>query len=165
MRTWRYQKQNWQLKKVKFSCSVLEKEYVVSLWVMPVRMCLCLVGSLFANGDPVSTGTVSGCCIATESDPELEVEYREKLEHEFPDTDSLSDSNTVNQDDDSFSVLGGDSLNEQEFLEQEMPPLFVHLTCSVKLRSQHSSMPVQSLPTCLGKDKPCCEVKGAVRLL
>uniref|UniRef100_A0A8C3N101 Uncharacterized protein n=1 Tax=Geospiza parvula TaxID=87175 RepID=A0A8C3N101_GEOPR len=100
-------------------------------------------------------GAVSGCCIATESDPELEVEYREKLEHEFPDTDSLSDSNTVNQDDDSFSVLGGDSLNEQEFLEQEMPPLFVHLTCSVKLRSQHSSMPVQSLPTCLGKNKTC----------
>ncbi|XP_075280814.1 KICSTOR complex protein SZT2 isoform X3 [Opisthocomus hoazin] len=102
-------------------------------------------------------GTVSGCCIATESDPELEVEYREKLEHEFPDTDSLSDSNTVNQDDDSFSVLGGDSLNEQEFLEQEMPPLFVHLTCSVKLRSQHSSMPVQSLPTCLGEVLGCLE--------
>ncbi|KAM8805626.1 KICSTOR complex protein SZT2 [Eudromia elegans] len=102
-------------------------------------------------------GTVSGCCIATESDPELEVEYREKLEHEFPDTDSLSDSNTVNQDDDSFSVLGGDSLNEQEFLEQEMPPLFVHLTCSVKLRSQHSSMPVQSLPTCLGEVLSCLE--------
>ncbi|XP_009956679.1 PREDICTED: protein SZT2, partial [Leptosomus discolor] len=102
-------------------------------------------------------GTVSGCCIATESDPELEVEYREKLEHEFPDTDSLSDSNTVNQDDDSFSVLGGDSLNEQEFVEQEMPPLFVHLTCSVKLRSQHSSMPVQSLPTCLGEVLGCLE--------
>ncbi|KAM6327693.1 KICSTOR complex protein SZT2 isoform 3-T3 [Podargus strigoides] len=102
-------------------------------------------------------GTVSGCCIATESDPELEVEYREKLENEFPDTDSLSDSNTVNQDDDSFSVLGGDSLNEQEFLEQEMPPLFVHLTCSVKLRSQHSSMPVQSLPTCLGEVLGCLE--------
>lgn len=142
------------------------EENVCSLIVvMPFRAWLCLVGSLgtgawFANRVPISTGTVSGCCIATESDPELEVEYREKLEHEFPDTDSLSDSNTVNQDDDSFSVLGGDSLNEQEFLEQEMPPLFVHLTCSVKLRSQHSSMPVQSLPTCLGKSKPFCEVKG-----
>ncbi|XP_067997638.1 KICSTOR complex protein SZT2 isoform X2 [Melanerpes formicivorus] len=102
-------------------------------------------------------GTVSGCCIATESDPELEVEYREKLEHEFPDTDSLSDSNTVNQDDDSFSVLGGGSLNEQEFMEEEMPPLFVHLTCSVKLRSQHSSMPVRSLPTCLGEVLSCLE--------
>ncbi|XP_030427541.1 KICSTOR complex protein SZT2 isoform X9 [Gopherus evgoodei] len=102
-------------------------------------------------------GTVSGCCIATESDPELEVEYREKLESEFPDLGSLSDSNTVNHDDDSFSVLGGDSLNEQELLEQEMPPLFVHLTCSVKLRSQHSSMPVRSLPTCLGEVLSCLE--------
>ncbi|XP_032650252.1 KICSTOR complex protein SZT2 isoform X6 [Chelonoidis abingdonii] len=102
-------------------------------------------------------GTVSGCCIATESDPELEVEYREKLENEFPDLGSLSDSNTVNHDDDSFSVLGGDSLNEQELLEQEMPPLFVHLTCSVKLRSQHSSMPVRSLPTCLGEVLSCLE--------
>uniref|UniRef100_A0A8C3T6R5 SZT2 subunit of KICSTOR complex n=1 Tax=Chelydra serpentina TaxID=8475 RepID=A0A8C3T6R5_CHESE len=102
-------------------------------------------------------GTVSGCCIATESDPELEVEYREKLENEFPDVGSLSDSNTVNHDDDSFSVLGGDSLNEQELLEQEMPPLFVHLTCSVKLRSQHSSMPVRSLPTCLGEVLSCLE--------
>ncbi|XP_019386814.1 PREDICTED: protein SZT2 isoform X1 [Crocodylus porosus] len=102
-------------------------------------------------------GTISGCCIATESDPELEVEYREKLEHEFLDTDSQSGSNTVNQDDDSFSILGGDSLNEQELPEQEMPPLFMHLTCSVKLRSQHSSMPVRSLPTCLGEVLSCLE--------
>ncbi|XP_073214112.1 KICSTOR complex protein SZT2 isoform X13 [Lepidochelys kempii] len=102
-------------------------------------------------------GTLSGCGIATESDPELEVEYREKLENEFLDVGSLSDSNTVNHDDDSFSVLGGDSLNEQELLEQEMPPLFMHLTCSVKLRSQHSSMPVRSLPTCLGEVLSCLE--------
>lgn len=79
----------------------------------------------------------------------MEVEYRERLDHEFLEADSLSDSNTVNQDEDSFSILG-DSLAEQELLEQDMPPLFVHLTCSVKLRSQHSSMPVRSLPTCLG---------------
>lgn len=108
----------------------------------------------------VYAGTTSGYCIATESDPELEVEYREKLEHEFLDTDSQSGSNTVNQDDDSFSVLGGDSLNEQELPEQEMPPLFMHLTCSVKLRSQHSSMPVRSLPTCLGKDCPRAAAQG-----
>ncbi|KAJ6659457.1 hypothetical protein lerEdw1_018691 [Lerista edwardsae] len=81
-------------------------------------------------------GNASGCGIGTESDPELEVEYRERLDHEFLEADSLSDSNTVNQDEDSFSVLG-DSLAEQELLEQDMPPLFVHLTCSVKLRSQH----------------------------
>ncbi|XP_067423935.1 KICSTOR complex protein SZT2 [Emydura macquarii macquarii] len=108
-------------------------------------------------------GAMSGCCIATESDPELEVEYQEKLEHEFLDMGSLSDSNTVNHDDDSFSVLGGDSLNEQELLEREMPPLFVHLTCSVKLRSQHSSMPVQSLPTCLGEVLNCLESCQAMR--
>lgn len=96
------------------------------------------------------TGNASACGIGTESDPELEVEYRDRLDHEFLETDSLSDSNTVNQDEDSFSVLG-DSLAEQELLEQDMPPLFVHLTCSMKLRSQHSSMPVLSLPTCLGE--------------
>ncbi|XP_039179309.1 KICSTOR complex protein SZT2 isoform X6 [Crotalus tigris] len=94
-------------------------------------------------------GNTSSYAIGTESDPELEVEYRERLDQEFLETGSLSDSNTVNQDDDSFSVLG-DSLAEQELLEQDMPPLFMHLTCSVKLRSQHCSMPVRSLPTCLG---------------
>ncbi|XP_067324031.1 KICSTOR complex protein SZT2 isoform X1 [Anolis sagrei] len=101
-------------------------------------------------------GNTSACCIGTESDPELEVEYRDRLDHEFLETDSLSESNTVNQDEDSFSVLG-DSLAEQELLEQDMPPLFMHLTCSVKLRSQHSSMPVRSLPTCLGEVLGCLE--------
>ncbi|XP_028589593.2 KICSTOR complex protein SZT2 isoform X5 [Podarcis muralis] len=101
-------------------------------------------------------GNASACGIGTESDPELEVEYRERLDHEFLEADSLSDSNTVNQDEDSFSVLG-DSLAEQELLEQDMPPLFVHMTCSVKLRSQHSSMPVRSLPTCLGEVLGCFE--------
>ncbi|XP_070601162.1 KICSTOR complex protein SZT2 isoform X6 [Erythrolamprus reginae] len=94
-------------------------------------------------------GNTSSYAIGTESDPELEVEYRERLDQEFLEAGSLSDSNTVNQDDDSFSVLG-DSLAEQELLEQDMPALFMHLTSSVKLRSQHCSMPVRSLPTCLG---------------
>uniref|UniRef100_H2ZXQ3 Uncharacterized protein n=1 Tax=Latimeria chalumnae TaxID=7897 RepID=H2ZXQ3_LATCH len=108
-------------------------------------------------------GNVSGCCIATESDPDLEVEYRDRSDRELQDSsDSASDSNTVNQDDDSFSVLGGDSLNEQDVLEQEMPPLFVHLTCSVKVKSCHGSLPVQSLPTCLGK--PCARTVGTVSL-
>ncbi|XP_064415802.1 KICSTOR complex protein SZT2 [Latimeria chalumnae] len=103
-------------------------------------------------------GNVSGCCIATESDPDLEVEYRDRSDRELQDSsDSASDSNTVNQDDDSFSVLGGDSLNEQDVLEQEMPPLFVHLTCSVKVKSCHGSLPVQSLPTCLGEVIGCVE--------
>ncbi|XP_048353115.1 KICSTOR complex protein SZT2 isoform X1 [Sphaerodactylus townsendi] len=101
-------------------------------------------------------GNASACGIGTESDPELEVEYRDRLDHEFLETDSLSDTNTVNQEEDSFSVLG-DSLAEQELLEQDMPPLFVHLTCSVKLRNQHSSKPVCSLPTCLGEVLGCLE--------
>ncbi|XP_078515442.1 KICSTOR complex protein SZT2 isoform X2 [Lissotriton helveticus] len=102
-------------------------------------------------------GNMSGGCIATESDPDLEVEYREKSDLDFQDIDSPSDSNTVNQDDDSFSVLGGDSLNEQDLLDQEMPPLFVQLICSVTLRNQHGSMPVQTLPTCLGEVISCLE--------
>ncbi|XP_077190209.1 KICSTOR complex protein SZT2 isoform X6 [Paroedura picta] len=111
-------------------------------------------------------GNASACGIGTESDPELEVEYRDRLDHEFLEADSLSDSNTVNQDEDSFSVLG-DSLAEQELLEQDMPPLFVHLTCSVKLRTQHSSMPVLSLPTCLGEVLGChesCKAMHAIDL-
>ncbi|XP_069498529.1 KICSTOR complex protein SZT2 isoform X3 [Ambystoma mexicanum] len=102
-------------------------------------------------------GNVSGCAVATESDPDLEVEYREKSDLEFQDIDSPSDSNTVNQDDDSFSVLGGDSINEQDLLDQEMPPLFVQLICSVTVRNQHGSMPVQTLPTCLGEIISCLE--------
>ncbi|XP_053101403.1 KICSTOR complex protein SZT2 isoform X3 [Hemicordylus capensis] len=109
-------------------------------------------------------GNTSACVIGTESDTELEVEYREQLDHEFLEADSLSDSNTVNQDEDSFSVLG-DSLAEQELLEQDMPPLFVHLTCSVKLRNQHSSMPVQSLPTCLGEVLGCLESCKALQTI
>ncbi|XP_020638877.3 KICSTOR complex protein SZT2 isoform X4 [Pogona vitticeps] len=100
-------------------------------------------------------GNASAGGIVTESDPELEVEYRDPLDHEPLEADSVSDSNTVNQDEDSFSVLG-DSLAEQELLEQEMPPLFMHLTCSIKLRGQHNSKPVRTLPTCLG------EVLGSV---
>ncbi|XP_069795103.1 KICSTOR complex protein SZT2 isoform X3 [Narcine bancroftii] len=107
-------------------------------------------------------GSTSGCCVVTESDPDLEVEYREKSDKELQDADSLSDTNTVNRDDDSFSVLGGDSLNEQDFPDQEMPPLFVHLTCSLggkKCRGPFSveSIPVESLPTCLGEIISCLE--------
>lgn len=65
--------------------------------------------------------------------------------------ESLSDSNTVNQDEDSFSILDGDSLLEAEGPQPEMPPLFVHLTCSVNIKNSHGSMPIQTLPTCLGE--------------
>ena len=101
---------------------------------------------------------LSGCCIVTESDTDLEVEYQEggaaKSDGGEGDDRSLSDSDTVNQDedeDDSFSILDADSLLEPEATSQEMPPLFVHLTCSVNLKSCHGSKPIQTLPTCLGE--------------
>ncbi|KAM4722946.1 KICSTOR complex protein SZT2, partial [Rhinophrynus dorsalis] len=101
----------------------------------------------------VEEGNTSAGGIATESDPDLEVEYREHSDN----ADSLSESETVNQDEDSFSVLGGDSLNGQDLPEHEMPPLFVHLICSVTHKNQHGSMPVLTLPTCLGEVISCLE--------
>ncbi|KAL1273378.1 hypothetical protein QQF64_029240, partial [Cirrhinus molitorella] len=107
---------------------------------------------------------VSGCCIVTESDTDLEVEYQdcgngkaEAGEVEAGEGESPSDSNTVNQDEDSFSILDGDSLLEVEGPQPEMPPLFVHLTCSVNMKSCHGSMPTQTLPTCLGEVITCLE--------
>ncbi|XP_066232164.1 KICSTOR complex protein SZT2 isoform X4 [Saccopteryx leptura] len=100
-------------------------------------------------------GDTSACCVVTESDPELEVEYRESREADLGpaglDSTSLSDADTVNPDEDSFSILGGDSPTGPESLVHDLPPLFLHLTCSVRLRGQHSSVPVCSLPTCLGQ--------------
>ncbi|XP_052033126.1 KICSTOR complex protein SZT2 isoform X1 [Apodemus sylvaticus] len=100
-------------------------------------------------------GDTSACCVLTESDPELEVEYRESREPDLGpaglDSASLSDADTVNPDEDSFSILGGDSPTGPDSLMHDLPPLFLHLTCSVRLRGQHSSVPVCSLPTCLGK--------------
>lgn len=90
----------------------------------------------------------------TESDTDLVVEYEEHpgtSSHGDGDDQSLSDSNTVNQDQDSFSILEGDSLLEAEGPQLDMPPLFVHVTCSVNLKSCHGSMPIQTLPTCLGE--------------
>ncbi|KAG2461412.1 SZT2 protein, partial [Polypterus senegalus] len=100
---------------------------------------------------------VSGCCIVTESDTDLEVEYLERLDRELPGNSSLSDSNTVNQDEDSFSILEGDSFLEPEEPQQELPPLFVHLTCSINVKNCHGSMPMQTLPTCLGEVITCLE--------
>ncbi|XP_058634056.1 KICSTOR complex protein SZT2 isoform X17 [Onychostoma macrolepis] len=107
---------------------------------------------------------VSGCCIVTESDTDLEVEYQdcgngraEAGGQGAGEGESPSDSNTVNQDEDSFSILDGDSLLEVEGPQPEMPPLFVHLTCSVNMKSCHGSMPTQTLPTCLGEVITCLE--------
>lgn len=92
----------------------------------------------------------------TESDTDLVVEYEEhpgtRSQGDSEDQ-SLSDSNTVNQDQDSFSILDGDSLLEQEGPQLDMPPLFVHVTCSVNMKSCHGSMPIQTLPTCLGENR------------
>ncbi|KAM4642202.1 KICSTOR complex protein SZT2 [Discoglossus pictus] len=101
----------------------------------------------------IEEGNMSTGGIATESDPDLEVEYREHSDN----ADSPSESDTVNQDEDSFSVLGGDSLNGQDLPEHEMPPLFVHLICSVTHKNQHGSMPVLTLPTCLREVIGCLE--------
>ncbi|KAM6963146.1 KICSTOR complex protein SZT2 [Aplochiton taeniatus] len=107
---------------------------------------------------------VSGCCIVTESDTDLEVEYRERpgggassSRSRAGASQSPSESDTVNQDEDSFSILDGDSLQEGAGLQHEMPPLFVHLTCSVNMKSCHGSRPMQTLPTCLGEVISCLE--------
>ncbi|KAM9478046.1 KICSTOR complex protein SZT2-like isoform 5-T5 [Salvelinus alpinus] len=119
---------------------------------------------------------MSGCCIVTESDTDLEVEYQERAGGrrslgadregeaggEWED-ESLSDSNTVNQDDVSFRILEGDSLLEPEGPQPEMPPLFIHLTCSVNMKSCHGSMPITTLPTCLGEVIMCLENAEALQ--
>lgn len=90
----------------------------------------------------------------TESDTDLVVEYEEHAgasSHTEGEDQSLSDSNTVNQDQDSFSILEADSLLDAEGTQLDMPPLFVHVTCSVNMKSCHGSMPIQTLPTCLGE--------------
>ncbi|XP_053549576.1 KICSTOR complex protein SZT2 isoform X2 [Bombina bombina] len=107
----------------------------------------------------IEEGNISTGGIATESDPDLEVEYREHSDN----AESLSDSGTVNQDEDSFSVLGGDSLNGHDLPEHEMPPLFVHLICSVSHKNQHGSMPVLTLPTCLGEVIGCLENRESLQ--
>ncbi|XP_036834347.1 KICSTOR complex protein SZT2-like [Oncorhynchus mykiss] len=38
-----------------------------------------------------------------------------------------------------------------------MPPLFIHLTCSVNMKSCHGSMTITTLPTCLGEVIMCLE--------
>ncbi|XP_070816670.1 KICSTOR complex protein SZT2 isoform X5 [Chaetodon trifascialis] len=107
-----------------------------------------------------------GCCILTESDTDLVVEYEEHpgvSSHPEAEDQSLSDSNTVNQDQDSFSILDGESLLEPEGPRLDLPPLFVHVTCSVNMKSCHGSMPIQTLPTCLGEIISCLENAEALQ--
>ncbi|XP_035380425.1 KICSTOR complex protein SZT2 isoform X2 [Electrophorus electricus] len=109
---------------------------------------------------------VSGCCIVSESDTDLEVEYQDQgngnaigggVEDREADGDSLTESDTMNQDEDSFSILEGDSLLDPAGTHPEMPPLFIHLVCSVGTRSHHGSMPMSTLPTCLGEVISCLD--------
>ncbi|XP_034386743.1 KICSTOR complex protein SZT2 isoform X2 [Cyclopterus lumpus] len=117
---------------------------------------------LVSEAEPATEDeNLSGCCIMTESDTDLVVEYEEH--HGEGDDQSLSDSNTVNQDQDSFSILEGDSLLEPEGQQLDMPPLFVHVTCSVNMKSCHGSMPIQTLPTCLGEIISCLENAEALQ--
>ncbi|XP_071387127.1 KICSTOR complex protein SZT2 [Centroberyx affinis] len=122
---------------------------------------------LVSEAEPATEDeNMSGCCIVTESDTDLEVEYEEcpgAKSQGDGEEQSLSDSNTVNQDQDSFSILEGDSLLEPEGPLLEMPPLFVHLTCSVNMKSCHGSMPIQTLPTCLGEIISCLENAEALQ--
>uniref|UniRef100_A0A8C8ILX1 SZT2 subunit of KICSTOR complex n=1 Tax=Oncorhynchus tshawytscha TaxID=74940 RepID=A0A8C8ILX1_ONCTS len=135
------------------------------------EICVCYFLSIVLEN-------MSGCCIMIESDTDLEVEYQERAggrrslgadgEGEAGgegEDESLSDSNTVNQDEDSFSILEGDSLLEPEGPQPEMPPLFVHLTCSVNMKSCHGSMPITTLPTCLGEVITCLENAEALQAL
>lgn len=98
-----------------------------------------------------------------ESDTDLEVEYQdcgnggaEAGGQGAGEGESPSDSNTVNQDEDSFSILDGDSLLEVEGPQPEMPPLFVHLTCS---------MSTQTLPICLNLYSMCLTESYSTLLL
>ncbi|XP_037624889.1 KICSTOR complex protein SZT2 isoform X2 [Sebastes umbrosus] len=120
---------------------------------------------LVSDAEP-ATEDENMCCIMTESDTDLVVEYEEQpgtSSHGEGDDQSLSDSNTVNQDQDSFSILEGDSLLEPEGPQLDMPPLFVHVTCSVNMKSCHGSMPIQTLPTCLGEIISCLENAEALQ--
>uniref|UniRef100_A0A3B4EWT8 SZT2 subunit of KICSTOR complex n=1 Tax=Pundamilia nyererei TaxID=303518 RepID=A0A3B4EWT8_9CICH len=122
---------------------------------------------LLSEAEPATEDeNVPSSCIMTESDTDLVVEYEEhpgsSSQGEGEDQ-SLSDSNTVNQDQDSFSILEGESLLENEAPQLDMPPLFVHITCSVNMKSCHGSVPMQTLPTCLGEVISCLENAEAVQ--
>ncbi|XP_036969602.1 KICSTOR complex protein SZT2 isoform X3 [Acanthopagrus latus] len=122
---------------------------------------------LVSEAEPATDDeNVLGCCIMMECDTDLVVEYEEQAGTSFHtegEDQSLSDSNTVNQDQDSFSILDGDSLLESEGPQLDMPPLFVHVTCSVNMKSCHGSMPIQTLPTCLGEIISCLENAEALQ--
>ncbi|XP_027882529.1 KICSTOR complex protein SZT2 isoform X2 [Xiphophorus couchianus] len=115
---------------------------------------------LVSETEPTSEDeNMPGCCLM-ESDTDLVVEYEDHVgtsSQEEGEECSQSDSNTVNHDQDSFSILDGESLLEAEGPQLDMPPLFLHVTCSVNMNSSHGSMPIQTLPTCLGEVISCLD--------
>ncbi|XP_023809816.1 KICSTOR complex protein SZT2 isoform X3 [Oryzias latipes] len=121
-------------------------------------------GEVVSEAEPATEDEAAP--ILTESDTDLVVEYEEHLAAnslDEGDERSLSDSNTVNQDQDSFSILEGDSLLDAECPQLDLPPLFVHVTCSVNMKSSHGSMPIRTLPTCLGEVFSCLENPDALQ--
>lgn len=132
------------------------------IWIDLRNQSVRCIGFAFDNKltgdvDVLWAENLSSCGIMTESDTDLVVEYEDRqgpCSHIEGEDRSMSDSNTVNQDQDSFSILDGDSLLDAEGPQMDLPPLFVHVTCSVNVKSCHGSMPVRTLPTCLGKSCP-----------
>ncbi|XP_061894627.1 KICSTOR complex protein SZT2-like isoform X3 [Entelurus aequoreus] len=116
---------------------------------------------LLSEAEPATEDEMtSGGGVTTESDNDLVVEYedhRGTRTHAGSESRSRSDSNTVNQDQDSFSILDGDSLLEAEGPMFDLPPLFLHITCSVNAKSCHGSTPICTLPTCLGEIISCLD--------
>ncbi|XP_068174550.1 KICSTOR complex protein SZT2 isoform X2 [Antennarius striatus] len=102
-----------------------------------------------------------GCYLGVDSDTDVVVEYEERPGSGGDDL-SLSDSNTVNQDQDSFSILEGVSPLGHGRPQLDMPPLFLHVTCSINMKSCHGSTPIQTLPTCLGEIISCLESAEAL---
>uniref|UniRef100_A0A3B3D587 SZT2 subunit of KICSTOR complex n=1 Tax=Oryzias melastigma TaxID=30732 RepID=A0A3B3D587_ORYME len=124
------------------------------------------VGEVVSEAEPATEDGEGSAPILTESDTDLVVEYEEPpaaASLDGGDERSLSDSNTVNQDQDSFSILDGDSLLDGEGPQLDLPPLFVHVTCSVNMKSCHGSMPIRTLPTCLGEVFSCLENAEALQ--
>uniref|UniRef100_A0A8C4QMF7 SZT2 subunit of KICSTOR complex n=1 Tax=Eptatretus burgeri TaxID=7764 RepID=A0A8C4QMF7_EPTBU len=101
--------------------------------------------------------------------------HRSTTDGELPEEDEceeVDDEDEEQEDDEDDGFGDGDeSLSRSEGSEArsernsaDKPPLFVHLTCSVKHRSHHGCMPVRTLPTCLGQVLKCLELPSADRV-
>ncbi|XP_032809002.2 KICSTOR complex protein SZT2 isoform X1 [Petromyzon marinus] len=123
------------------------------------------------GGDAATSTWRQGPCKGPDDDDE---EDDEELEEEDDDEDDDGDEQKDDNGEVEFSSDGtidaADRENDFEIDDDDdddsdgdgcgdnggdggdgLPPLFVHLTCSVSVRNQHCSMPVRTLPTCLGE--------------